>query len=129
MGVFLRTMKSDGRTETYAFTEVDASLSAGTLLKGRLWGRATDTVGLAYMDNRLSNDRRAFLQAGGMSYFIGDGAGNFRYRPERGIEVFYNLGIHKHLWLTADYQRIQNPAYNALRGPVHVYALRMHAEF
>ena len=129
VGVFLRTMKSDGRTETYAFTEVDASLSAGTLLKGRLWGRAADTVGLAYMDNRLSRDRRTFLEAGGMSYFIGDGAGNFRYRPERGIEVFYNVGITKHLWLTADYQRIQNPAYNALRGPVNVYALRMHAEF
>ena len=129
VGVFLRTMKADGRTETYAFTEVDASLSAGTLLKGRQWGRAADTAGLAVMDNRLSADRRGFLQAGGVSYFIGDGAGHFRYRPERGVEIFYNLGLGQHLWLTADYQRIQNPAYNALRGPVNVYALRLHAEF
>jgi high affinity Mn2+ porin len=129
MGVFLRSMKADGRTETYAFTEVDASLSAGTLIKGHPWGRAADTVGLAWMDNRLSRDRRAFLEAGGVSYFIGDGARNFRYRPERGFEVFYNLGIHKNLWLTADYQRIQNPAYNALRGAVNVYALRVHTEF
>jgi high affinity Mn2+ porin len=129
VGVFLRTMKSDGRTETYAFTEVDASLSTGTLIKGRLWGRAADSVGLAYMDNRLSHDRRAFLEAGGLSYFIGDGQGNFRYSPERGVEMFYKLGVTQHLWLTADYQRIQNPAYNALRGPVNVYALRLHAEF
>jgi high affinity Mn2+ porin len=128
MGVFLRSMKADGRTETYAFTEVDASLSAGTLLKGRLWGRAADTVGLAWMDNRLSRDRRTFLEAGGVSYFIGDGA-HFRYKPERGVEVFYNLVVSKNLWLTADYQRIQNPAYNAVRGPVNVYALRVHTEF
>jgi high affinity Mn2+ porin len=128
-GLFLRAMKADGRTETYAFTEVDASLSAGTLLKGRLWGRAADTVGVAYMNNQLSNERRAFLQAGGVSYFIGDGAGHFRYGAERGVEVFYNLGIGKHLWMTADYQRIQNPAYNMLRGPVNVYALRVHTEF
>ncbi len=129
VGVFLRAMKADGRTETYAFTEVDASLSAGALIKGHLWGRAADTVGVAYMNNQLSNERRAFLQAGGVSYFIGDGAGHFRYGAERGVEVFYNLGIGKHLWMTADYQRIENPAYNMLRGPVNVYALRVHTEF
>ena len=31
--------------------------------------------------------------------------------------------------MTADYQRIENPAYNMLRGPVNVYALRVHTEF
>ena len=129
VGVFLRTMKADGRTETYAFTEVDGSLSAGTLVNGRLWGRAQDNVGLAVMENRISRDRRGFLEAGGMSYFIGDGKGNFRYRPERGLELFYSVGLGKGLWATGDWQRIHNPAYNALRGPVNVYALRLHAEF
>ena len=81
------------------------------------------------MENRLSRDRRGFLQAGGMSYFIGDGAGNFSYRPERGLEAFYSVGLGKGLWVTGDWQRIQNPAYNRLRGPVTVYALRLHAEF
>ena len=129
VGLFLRTMKADGRTETYAFTEIDGSFSAGTLVHGRFWGRARDSFGLAVMENRLSSDRRTFLEAGGMSYFIGDGKGHFRYRPERGIEMFYSIGLGRHLWLTGDYQRIQNPAYNALRGPVNVYALRLHAEF
>jgi len=129
VGLFLRAMKADGRTETYAFTEVDASVSAGTLINGRSWGRAQDHFGLAVMENRLSRDRRQFLEAGGVSYFIGDGAGNFSYRPERGIEAFYSVGLGKHLWVTGDWQRIQNPAYNALRGPVNVYALRLHAEF
>lgn len=129
VGLFLRTMKADGRTETWAFTEVDASLSVGTLVNGRPWGRAQDHFGLALMENRLSNDRRKFLEAGGISYFIGDGPGHFSYRPERGHEAFYSVGLGKHLWVTGDWQRIRNPAYNALRGPVNVYALRLHAEF
>ena len=129
VGVFLRAMKADGRTETYAFTEIDTSVSAGILFKGHLWGRAQDSLGVAYMDNRLSNDRSRFLEAGGMSYFIGDGVGNFRYGAEHGTEVFYSVGIGKNLWVTGDWQHIANPAYNTLRGPVNVYAIRLHAEF
>jgi high affinity Mn2+ porin len=33
------------------------------------------------------------------------------------------------LTLTADYQLITNPAYNADRGPVHVFSGRFHGEF
>ena len=44
MGVFLRAMRSDGRTETYAFTEVDQSLAAGTFVEGSNWGRARDAA-------------------------------------------------------------------------------------
>jgi len=125
-GIFLRAMQADGHTETHAFTEIDGSLSAGTLIKGSAWGRAQDSIGFAVMENRLSHDRRAYLQAGGLSYFIGDGYLN--YKPERGIEAFYSVGLGKHLWVTCDYQRIHNPAYNASRGPLSVYALRLHAE-
>ena len=127
VGVFMRAMKADGRTETYAFTEIDASLSAGVRINGAAWQRGQDSVGLAFMENRLSPDRRNYLAAGGLSYFIGDG--QLQYKPERGLETFYSWGITRRTWLTADYQYIQNPAYNALRGPVHVYALRIHAQF
>jgi high affinity Mn2+ porin len=127
LGVFLRAMKTNGHYETYAFTEVDNSFSGGAVLKGSRWGRAHDTLGLAWMCNGLSAQRRQFLQAGGVSFFIGDGALN--YRPEKILEAFYSLQVNKFLWLTGDYQRIQNPAFNASRGPVNVYALRLHAEF
>ena len=120
-------MKTDGRTETVAFTEVDDSFSSGFLFKGNLWGRTKDTVGLSMMQNRLSNDRRRFLEAGGISFFIGDGG--ISYKPETIFEGFYSLGVSKSIWLTGDYQRIQNPAYNASRGPVSVFAVRFHAEF
>ncbi len=126
-GVFLRMMKADGRTETQAFTEVDESLATGLLIKGSSWGRSGDTVGTALMMNGLSQHRRAYLEAGGLSYFIGDGY--LRYRPETVIETFYSVSIAKHFWITGDYQRIWNPAYNAARGPIDVLAVRIHAEY
>ena len=125
-GFFMRAMKADGRTETYAFTEADGSFSSGFLIKGGGWGRAGDTVGLSVMRNTLSDERRRFLEAGGISFFIGDGKLN--YRPEDIFEGFYSLNLGKDYWLTADYQRIQNPAYNADRGPIDVYAVRLHVE-
>lgn len=127
IGFFLRAMKADGRTETHAFTEVDGSFSAGLSIKGDIWGRGGDFIGLALMQNTISGDRRRFLEAGGTSFFIGDGALN--YYPENIFEGYYSLNIFKGVELTTDYQYIQNPAYNADRGPINVYAVRFHAEF
>ena len=127
VGGFMRVMKTDGRTETYAFTEVDNSFSGGVLIKGGAWSRPEDNVGLSFMQNQLSNDRRKYLAAGGISFFIGDGS--LSYKPENIFEGFYSFGIYKNTWLTADYQRISNPAYNSARGPVNVYAFRFHSEF
>lgn len=126
VGFFFRGMKSDGRTETYAFTEVDSSLSTGFLVKGNQWGRGQDTVGLSLMANCLSPERRRFLESGGISFFIGDG--QLQYSLETIFEGFYNFNFTRGFWLTGDYQRIQNPAYNSSRGPVDVFAVRLHAE-
>jgi carbohydrate-selective porin OprB len=125
-GFFLRAMVTDGHTETYAFTEVDDSVSTGLALNGKLWQRSEDSAGVSLMQNYLSDDRRRFLEAGGISYFIGDGALN--YRPETIFESYYSLNLFKGGWLTPDYQFIMNPAYNADRGPIHVFAFRFHAE-
>ena len=127
LGAFLRAMQTDGRTETLAFTEVDSSLAGGLSLKGTLWGRAQDTVGIALLGNALSQDRRDYLQAGGISFFIGDGA--LHYRPETIFESYYDWNLAKHAWLTADYQYIKNPAYNADRGPVEIFGMRLHFEY
>lgn len=126
-GVFVRAMWGDGKTETYAFGEVDRSVSAGGVISGKRWGRAQDTVGAAYIAHYLSPDRRNYLAKGGISFFIGDGWLN--YKPEQIVELYYNLNLHKTLWVTANYQRYANPAYNADRGPVHIMGLRFHTEF
>lgn len=127
LGVFLRIMKADGRTETYAFTETDGSIATGFALKGTMWGRGMDTLGLGYAQNTLSADRRKYLEAGGISFFIGDGALN--YKPERLIETYYSLNVWKTVFMSADYQRMWNPAYNADRGPANFFAMRLHTEF
>lgn len=127
LGVFARAMWADGQTETYAFTEIDRSLSGGVLIKGSAWGRGQDSLGVACARNGLSAAHRDYLATGGFGFFIGDGRLN--YHPENIIEAFYSLNVYKGTWVTLDMQRIQNPAYNADRGPVNVGSIRLHTEF
>lgn len=127
LGLFLRDSWADGRTETYAFSEIDRSFSAGLVLKGTAWGRPGDTVGVAHARNHLSGEHRQYLAAGGLGFFVGDGALN--YRPESIIEAYYSLQLSGAAWLTLDWQKIRNPAYNADRGPVSVGSARLHIEF
>ncbi len=127
LGWFLRAMKADGKTETWAFTETDGSLGTGLVLKGDRWQRHDDTVGLGYVRNTISAERRRYLQAGGISFFLGDGG--LSYRPEQVLEMYYSLRAWKQLFVTADVQRIWNPGYNADRGPANFFAVRLHAEF
>lgn len=127
VGLFARGSWADGKTETYAFTEIDRSLSAGLLVRGSRWGRAQDTVGLGLVRNYLSATHRGYLAAGGMGPFIGDG--QLRYKPETIFESFYSISLVKGTFATFDWQHIRNPAYNAARGPVNVFSLRLHTEF
>src|SRR3989441_8961928 len=127
VGVFGRASWADGQTETYAFTEIDGSVSGGLSFKGGTYGRARDTFGIAFVRNRLSAEHRNYLAAGGLGVFIGDGRLN--YRPETVVEAFYSLGVLKNAWISFDLQRIDNPAYNADRGPVTVVSARLHYEF
>lgn len=127
VGVFGRASWADGKTETYAFTEIDRSISGGVVVKGGAWGRAQDSAGFAMARNGLSKVRREYLAAGGLGFFIGDGRLN--YRPEVVLETFYSLNLTRQTWLTLDWQHIRNPAYNADRGRVNVASVRLHAEF
>lgn len=127
LGLFFRGMYSDGNTEVYSYTSTDRSISLGMLLKGTRWGRRLDTLGVGYGQGWLSKQHVNYLALGGIDGFIGDGA--IRYRPEKVVDAFYSLNLISSVWLTADYQYIMNPAYNADRGPVHVYGARVHVEF
>ena len=127
VGVFGRASWADGRTETYAFTEIDGSVSGGLSFKGGIYGRAQDTFGIAFVRNRLSAEHRNYLAAGGLGFFIGDGRLN--YRPETIVEAFYSLSVLKNARVSFDLQCIGNPAYNADRGPVTVVSARLHYGF
>jgi high affinity Mn2+ porin len=127
IGLFFRGMYSDGKTEVYSYTSTDRSISFGALMKGIRWGRERDLVGLGYAVGWLSAEHVNYLNRGGIDGFIGDG--RITYRPEMAIDLFYSYNAWSSLWFTADYQHIENPAYNADRGPVDVYAVKGHFEF
>ena len=127
LGAFARLGWSDGKNQTYEFTDVDRTATAGLSLKGARWRRPEDTVGLAVVVNGISAAHRQYLAAGGLGITVGDGA--LDYRSERIVEAYYNWKIAKHFQLTLDYQFAQNPAYNHARGPVNLFALRLHTEF
>ena len=127
VGLFGRASWADGQTETFAFTEIDQSLSGGVSLKGGTFGRPQDTLGMAFVRNALSAAHRNYLAAGGFGFFLGDGALN--YRPENILEVYYSLNVAKDTWFSADLQRISNPGYNADRGPATAISARLHYGF
>jgi high affinity Mn2+ porin len=127
LGAFARLGWSDGKNQTWEFTDVDRTATAGLSLKGTWWRRPEDTVGLGVAVNGISAAHRQFLAAGGLGITVGDGA--LDYRSERLGEAYYNWKIAKHFQLTPDYQFAQNPAYNHARGPVNLIALRLHTEF
>jgi high affinity Mn2+ porin len=126
LGAFLRLGWSDGKNQTYEFTDVDRTATTGISLKGASWRRPQDTVGLAVVVNGISAVHREYLAAGGLGITVGDGA--LDYRSERVAETYYNWQIAKRFQLTFDYQFAQNPAYNHVRGPVDLLALRFHTE-
>ena len=127
LGAFARFSWNDGRTEINAFTDIDQSLSGGVQLKGTSWGRPDDRIGLAGAWNMLSPDHVRYLAVGGLGVLVGDG--RITYAPENIVETFYALQMTKGLTATVDYQLLVNPAYNADRGPVHVFSGRLHATF
>ncbi len=125
LGFFFRGSWNDGQTATWAFTEIDRSGSIGINLAGRSWHRPNDTFGLAAVVNGISGSHRAYLAAGGFGFIIGDGKLT-NYKTENILETYYSARINGSLTMSLGYQYIQNPAYNADRGPVNVFSVRAH---
>ncbi len=127
LGVFCRLGWNDGHNETWTFTEIDRSVSAGFQLNGTFWHRVDDKLGSAFIINGLSNDHRKYLEAGGYGFIIGDGALN--YGAEYIAEIYYSFRLAKYcLWISPDYQLIINPAYNKDRGLVNAFGARLHVQ-
>jgi high affinity Mn2+ porin len=127
VGVFARAGWADGNIEPWDFTDVDRTVSGGVSLNGKPWGRPGDTIGIAGALNGISPIHQAFFNAGGIGILIGEGQ-----LPSPGLEqvfeTYYNYALSPAWRLSADYQFINNPAYNTQRGPVNVFGLRLHAQ-
>jgi high affinity Mn2+ porin len=128
VGVFARVGKAQGNVEVFEFTDIDRSVELGGALKGTHWRRPGDTLGIALLDDGISAEREQYLNLGGLGILVGDGK-----LPHPGaeevLETYYSIGIVSWAQLTADHQYVRNPAYNRDRGPVSLWALRLHMQF
>jgi len=128
LGVFFRAGWADGHKEPWDFTDIDHYVQGGVSINGKSWGRPDDTIGVAGVVNGISNEHVAFLNAGGLGILIGDGQLT-NYGTERILEAYYSYALTQSTRLTVDYQFISNPGYNADRGPVNLFAGRVHWQF
>lgn len=127
-GLFARVGKAQGNVEVYEFTDIDRSKAVGGSLKGTSWRRPGDTLGVVFLDDGISAEREEYLSLGGLGVLVGDGKLPHP-GPEEVFETYYSIGVFSWAQLSADYQYVKNPAYNRDRGPVSIWALRLHLQF
>ena len=126
-GLFARAGWNDGKTESFAFTEVDDDLSVGAQVSGAHWHRPKDRVGIAFNSDGLSGPHRQYLAAGGQGFLLGDGALN--YGRENIAEVYYAFQPGGPITLSPDFQFIEHPGFNRDRGPVKFIGVRVHLNY
>jgi high affinity Mn2+ porin len=127
VGVFGRLGWSDGRNESFAYTEDDRTLETGVFVRGNSWHRRNDRAGAVFVANGIAKDHQEYLALGGLGFLLGDGGLN--YGAEEIFEAFYTTHIWRGFFASFDLQHINNPGYNQDRGPVTVPGLRFHVDF
>ena len=127
ISVFGRFGWDNGKTESFAYTEVDQTFEGGLGGNGTLWHRRFDRAGVALVTNAISKDHQTYLSDGGSGFLLGDG--RLSYGRENILEAFYTAHLWRGVYVAPGFQRIQNPGYNQARGPVDVPTLRLHVEF
>jgi high affinity Mn2+ porin len=126
VGMFSRLGWNDGHEVAFTYTDANWSWSLGLSVKGASWGRPDDIFGWAYVLSGASRQQIAFLKAGGTGILNGDG--NLTYGCEQVTELYYDFPIGKSCRFAFDYELVGDPAFNRDRGPVSVFAVRLHWE-
>jgi high affinity Mn2+ porin len=128
LGLFARAGIAQGGYEAYDFTDIDKTFSVGLSLTGKRWGRSDDTVGIATVIDDVSRAAKNFFNAGGLGILVGDGSLPLS-GPEQIEEIYYSYALTSYAHVSADYQFVNNPGYDRLRGPVSVMAVRFHVQY
>jgi high affinity Mn2+ porin len=84
-------------------------------------------VSLAGNVGWASAGRRTYLGAGGIGFITG--GGRLNSAAECAVETYYDARLAPGVNAALGYQLVVNPAYNADRGPVHVFSARLRAAF
>ena len=125
--IFGRFGWNEGQHESFAYTEVDQTISFGGDYNGERWGRKNDKVGIAFVSNAIKRDHQNYLADGGLGFILGDG--HLHYGRENTLESYYNLHTYKGLYFALGLSHIADPGYNRDRGPVWVPSVRAHIDF
>lgn len=125
--VFGRFGWNEGQHESFAYTEVDQTVEAGTDYSGARWHRPQDKTAIAVVSNAIKRDHQNYLRLGGLGFLLGDGRLN--YGRENIVESYYTLHAWRGLFYSLDVQHINNPGYNRDRGPAWVGSVRAHVDF
>jgi high affinity Mn2+ porin len=124
LGAFARWGWNDGRNESWAFTEVDSTISLGISWKTLV--SRDDRLGVAGIYNEISQDHRDYLAAGGKGFIVGEGG--LTYAPEKIFEVYYAAKIGSFVAVTLDLQYANDPGYNRDHSDLTMGAVRLHCE-
>ncbi|HEV2194307.1 MAG TPA: carbohydrate porin [Candidatus Acidoferrum sp.] len=127
LAAFGRFGWDNGKTESFAYTEVDQTFAGGLGANGTLWRRRYDRAGVAIVTNGICKDHQIYLADGGLGFLLGDGA--LRYGREKIVETYYTAHLWRGIYIAPGVQHINNPGYNRDRGPVTVPTFRLHTEF
>jgi high affinity Mn2+ porin len=127
IGIFGRLGWSDGRNESFAYTEVDRTFQLGGFATGQSWRRKNDRAGAVLVANGIVAAHQEYLALGGLGFLLGDGG--LTYGPEKIFEGFYTAHLWRGFFASFDLQHVNNPGYNKVRGPVLVPGLRLHLDF
>lgn len=118
---------NNGKTESFAYTEVDQTFEGGIGAAGAMWHRRYDRAGITFVTNAICKDHQLYLADGGLGFLLGDGALN--YGRENIVETYYTAHVWRGIYLGPDLQHVNNPGYNRDRGPVLIPGMRAHLEF
>jgi high affinity Mn2+ porin len=127
VAAFTRFGWANGKTESFAYTEVDQTFAEGVGVNGAWWNRKLDRAGVAFVSNAIKKDHQDYLADGGQGFLLGDGGLN--YGRENILETYYTAHLWRGIYLAPGVQHIDNPGYNRDRGPVLVPTFRAHVEF
>lgn len=124
---FARFGWDNGKTESFAYTEVDQTIAGGVGAAGSWWHRKQDRAGIAFVTNAIKKDHQNYLAAGGLGFLLGDGRLN--YGRENILESYYTVHVWRGIYLAPGIQHINDPGYNRDRGPVILPSFRAHVDF
>jgi len=124
---FARWGWDNGKTESFAYTEIDSTFAGGLGVNGAQWHRKQDRAGVAVVSNGICKYHQTYLADGGLGFLLGDGGLN--YGRENIVESYYTAHLWRGIYVAPGVQHINDPGYNRDRGPVLVPTFRLHVEF